>query len=65
MSQTASEIRLTRARGRPLEQALRWLFFACAAISVMTTLAVVGVLSVETFYFSQQLPAVDFLFRTR
>ena len=65
MSQTASEIRLTRARGRPLEQALRWLFFACAAISVMTTLAVVGVLSVETFYFFQQVPAVDFLFGTR
>ena len=65
MSQTASEIRLTRARGRPLEQVLRWLFFACAAISVMTTLAVVGVLSVETFYFFQQVPAVDFLFGTR
>ena len=65
MSQTASEIRLTRARGRPLEQALPWLFFACAAISVMTTLAVVGVLSVETFYFFQQVPAVDFLFGTR
>ena len=65
MSQTVSEIRLTRARGRPLEQVLRWLFFACAAISVMTTLAVVGVLSVETFYFFQQVPAVDFLFGTR
>ena len=65
MSQTASEIRLTRARGRPLEQVLRWLFFACAAISVMTTLAVVGVLSVETFYFFQQVPASDFLFGTR
>ena len=65
MSQTASEIRLTRARGRPLEKVLRWLFFACAAISVMTTLAVVGVLSVETFYFFQQVPAADFLFGTR
>ena len=65
MSQTAPGIRLTRARRRPLEQALRWLFFACAAISVLTTLAVVGVLSVETFYFFQQVPASDFLFGTR
>ena len=65
MSQTAPEIRLTRARGRPLEKVLRWLFFACAAISVLTTLAVVGVLSVETFYFFQQVPASDFLFGTR
>ena len=65
MSQTAPEIRLTRARGRPLEKVLRWLFFACAAISVLTTLAVVGVLSVETFYFFQQVPASYFLFGTR
>ncbi len=65
MSQTAPEIRLTRARGRPLEKVLRWLFFACAAISVLTTLAVVGVLSVETFYFFQQVPASGFLFGTR
>ena len=65
MPQTAPEIRLTRARGRPLEKVLRWLFFACAAISVLTTLAVVGVLSVETFYFFQQVPASDFLFGTR
>ena len=65
MSQTAPEIRLTRARGRPLEKVLRWLFFACAAISVLTTLAVAGVLSVETFYFFQQVPASDFLFGTR
>ena len=65
MSQTAPEIRLTRTRGRPLEKVLRWLFFACAAISVLTTLAVVGVLSVETFYFFQQVPASDFLFGTR
>ncbi|MDA9043858.1 phosphate ABC transporter permease subunit PstC [Pseudomonadales bacterium] len=65
MSQTAPEIRLTRARGRPLEKVLRWLFFACTAISVLTTLAVVGVLSVETFYFFQQVPASDFLFGTR
>ncbi|HAJ31514.1 MAG TPA: phosphate ABC transporter permease subunit PstC [Gammaproteobacteria bacterium] len=65
MPQTAPEIRLTRARGRPLEKVLRWIFFACAAISVLTTLAVVGVLSVETFYFFQQVPASDFLFGTR
>ncbi|MDG1114887.1 MAG: phosphate ABC transporter permease subunit PstC [Pseudomonadales bacterium] len=44
---------------------MRWLFFACAAISVLTTLAVVGVLSIETFNFFQQVPAADFLFGTR
>jgi len=48
-----------------LEQVLRWLFFSCAAISVLTTLAVVGVLSIETFNFFQQVPAADFLFGTR
>lgn len=58
-------MRLTRTRGRPLEQVLRWLFFSCAAISVLTTLAVVGVLSIETFNFFQQVPAADFLFGTR
>ena len=58
-------MRLTRTRGRLLEQVLRWLFFACAAISVLTTLAVVGVLSIETFNFFQQVPAADFLFGTR
>ena len=65
MLQPTSNIRLTRTRGRPLEQVLRWLFFACAAISVLTTLAVVGVLSIETFNFFQQVPAADFLFGTR
>jgi phosphate transport system permease protein len=65
MLRRASSIRLTRNLGRPLELVLRWLFFACAAISVLTTLAVVGVLSVETFYFFQQVPAADFLFGTR
>jgi|TARA_B110000211_G_C14020553_1_gene527460 phosphate transport system permease protein len=65
VNQPAFEIRLTRTRGRPLEQVLRWLFFCCAAISVLTTLAVVGVLSVETFHFFQQVPALDFLFGTR
>ena len=48
-----------------MEQVLRWLFFSCAAISVLTTLAVVGVLSIETFNFFQQVPAADFLFGTR
>jgi phosphate transport system permease protein len=65
VNQPAFEIRLTRTRGRPLEQVLRWLFFCCEAISVLTTLAVVGVLSVETFHFFQQVPALDFLFGTR
>jgi phosphate transport system permease protein len=65
MLQPTSNMRLTRTRGRLLEQVLRWLFFACAAISVLTTLAVVGVLSIETFNFFQQVPAADFLFGTR
>lgn len=65
MFQPETDIRLTHARGRPFEQLLRGLFFSCAAISVLTTLAVVGVLSIETFHFFQQVPASDFLFGTR
>ena len=53
------------ARPRYLENGLQVLFFLCAAISTVTTAAVVTVLAVETWGFLQQVPVTDFLFGTQ
>ena len=52
------------ARSRLFESALGWLFFLCAAISVLTTLAVLVILSTETFHFFQNVSPFEFLFGT-
>jgi phosphate transport system permease protein len=55
---------LATARNRMFESALGWLLFFCAAISVMTTIAVLIILTTETFRFFQSVSPFEFLFGT-
>lgn len=60
-----SKAPLTVARPRYMESSLHVVFFFCAAISTLTTAAVIGVLAFETWGFLQQVPLTDFLFGTQ
>jgi len=53
------------AKPRYLENILHGAFFFCAALSTVTTVAVIGVLAFETFGFLQVVPLTDFLFGTQ
>ncbi|MDA0273061.1 MAG: phosphate ABC transporter permease subunit PstC [Proteobacteria bacterium] len=50
---------------RYLENSLQVVFFLCAAISTITTVAVIVILAVETWGFLQHVSVVEFLFGTR
>ncbi len=50
---------------RYLENSLQVVFFMCAAISTITTVAVIGILAFETWGFLQHVSIVEFLFGTR
>lgn len=52
------------SRPRYLENSLQVTFFLCAAISTVTTAAVIVVLASETYTFLQTVPLTDFLFGT-
>ena len=52
------------ARPRYMENSLQVIFFFCAAVSTLTTAAVIGVLAFETWGFLQEVPLTDFLFGT-
>lgn len=51
-------------RPRYLENSLQVVFFLCAAISTITTVAVIAILAVETWGFLQHVSIVEFLFGT-
>lgn len=53
------------SKPRYLENALQVIFFFCAAISTITTVAVIVVLAKETIAFLQQVPITEFLFGTQ
>ena len=53
------------AKPRYLENSLQVVFFLCAAISTVTTAAVIGFLAVETWGFLQQVSLTEFLFGTK
>ena len=53
------------AKPRYLENSLRVVFFLCAAISTVTTAAVIAVLAVETWGFLQHVSLTEFLFGTK
>ena len=55
----------TRGRKRWGEELLNHTFFACALVSVITTVAVIAILIFESYGFFQQVPLGDFLFGTR
>ena len=56
---------LVAKSGRHGERILNFLFFACASISVITTVAVIVILAVETYGFFQQVSVSEFLFGTQ
>jgi phosphate transport system permease protein len=53
--------RSTRSR---LEFAIERLLFACAALSILVTAGIVGVLLFETYEFLREVPVTEFLFGT-
>jgi phosphate transport system permease protein len=64
---TGARVSLTRApsaRSR-FESAIRALLFACAALSVVTTLAIIGSLFFETVDFFRDVAIFDYLFGTK
>ena len=46
------------------EFAIEWALFACALLSVGTTVGIIAVLAIETFAFLREVPIADFLFGT-
>ena len=55
---------LSQSKGRRFESALSSLFFACALISILTTVAVIVILLVESFRFFQTVSPIEFFFGT-
>ncbi len=54
------------ANGTRIQETLiRWVLLACASISVLTTIAVVGTLFEESFAFFRVVPLSEFLFGTQ
>jgi phosphate transport system permease protein len=53
------------AKPRYLENSLQGVFFMCAAISTVTTVAVIVILAVETWGFLQHVSLTEFLFGTK
>ncbi|HEX8234045.1 MAG TPA: phosphate ABC transporter permease subunit PstC [Caulobacteraceae bacterium] len=53
------------ARARLVDRVMRWVLFACAALSVAITFAIVWVLVSESWAFFRQVPLVDFLTDTQ
>ncbi|WP_323750597.1 phosphate ABC transporter permease subunit PstC [Marinobacter sp.] len=47
-----------------VERALRWIFFACAAVAVLTTVGIVFSVIFETVRFFGKVPITEFLFGT-
>lgn len=47
-----------------VERALRWTFFVCAAVAVLTTAGIVFSVLFETMRFFERVPITDFLFST-
>ena len=55
----------TKRRRAVTENSVRAVLFACATISILTTVGIVAVLFGETFAFFQEIPVLDFLTGTR
>jgi phosphate transport system permease protein len=50
---------------RPFEAALKYVFLACASVSILTTFGIIFVLLKESIPFFQQVPLKSFLFDTQ
>lgn len=66
-SPTEGRIAFSRARTRQagVERLIQAALFFCAAVSILTTLGIVAVLSFETFAFFREVPLWDFLTDTQ
>lgn len=53
-----------RRRLRPTETIMRVVLFACGTVSVVTTIGIIIVLSLESLAFFREVPLTDFLFST-
>ena len=47
-----------------VESILKWLFFACAALAILTTVGIIFSVAIETFRFFTKVPFVEFFFGT-
>lgn len=47
-----------------VESILKWLFFSCAALAVLTTVGIIFSVAFETIRFFQQIPFTEFFFGT-
>ncbi len=47
-----------------VERTLRWIFFACAAVAILTTVGIIFSVLFETLRFFQRVPVTEFLFGT-
>lgn len=45
-----------------VEAILKWLFFACAALAILTTIGIIFSVAFETFRFFQKIPFTEFIF---
>jgi phosphate transport system permease protein len=45
-----------------VESILKWLFFACAALAILTTIGIIFSVAFETFRFFQKIPFTEFIF---
>lgn len=62
---TPAPIKLTSSLKRRLsENAIAFGLFLCAAVSILTTIGIIGVLIFETIEFLREVPVTDFLFGT-
>jgi phosphate transport system permease protein len=53
--------RLPRALSRGFEPAIEWTLFLCALVSVLTTVGIIAVLTLETWEFFREVPIFEFL----
>jgi phosphate transport system permease protein len=47
-----------------VEAILKWIFFSCAALAILTTVGIIFSVAFETFRFFQQISFIDFFFGT-
>lgn len=47
-----------------VESILKWLFFACASLAILTTLGIIFSVAIETFRFFEKVPFLEFFFGT-
>ena len=60
-TRTPASVGVAKRRGRVHELLIRCFLFACAFVSVVTTIAIIGTLTKEAWTFFERVPVIDFL----